>query len=78
MPSSQPEPPTTRPKPEKAVAGSEHLLRFGAIEIFLVEGFVLIVERSELALDEEVAHLGGELERVTVGDYDVSDFAAFQ
>ena len=56
----------------------KHLLCFGAIEIFLVEGFVLVVERSELAFDEKVAHLRSEFERIAVGDDDVGDFTAFE
>ena len=34
-----------------------------AIEIFVVEGFVFVVGGRELAFDEEVADVGGELQR---------------
>src|SRR6266849_275751 len=54
------------------------LLGFRTVQVFFVEGFVLVVEGGGLALDEEVAHLGGELERIAVGDDDVGDFAAFE
>jgi hypothetical protein len=53
-------------------------LRFGALEIFFVERFLLVVERSELAFDEEVADLGGELKGIAVGDDEVGDLAAFE
>src|SRR6266404_514787 len=54
------------------------LFRFRAIQILLVQGFLLVVERSELSLDEEIAHLGGELERITVGHDDIGNLAALE
>ena len=32
---------------------------------------MLVVERSELAFDEEIAHLRGELERIAVSDDEI-------
>src|SRR5438445_4652368 len=54
------------------------LFRFRAIQILLVQGFLLVVERSELSFDEKIAHLGGELERIAVGDDDVGNLAALE
>src|SRR5260370_42074384 len=52
------------------------LLGFRAVQVFLIKGFVFVVERRGLALDEKVAHLCGELEGVAVLDDDVGAFAA--
>ena len=37
-----------------------------------------VVQRSELPLDEEVFHVGGQFERIAVRDDDVGDFAGFE
>ena len=39
---------------------------------------MLVVGGGELAFDEEVAHVGGEFQRVAVGDDDVGDFPVFE
>src|SRR6202048_3622449 len=39
---------------------------------------MLVVDGGELAFDEKIAHLSGDLEGITVGDDDVGDFAALK
>src|SRR5260370_11082043 len=48
------------------------------LAVLLIKLEVTIVERGELALDEEVAHLGGDLERVAGGDDEIGNLAGFQ
>ena len=39
---------------------------------------MLVVERGGLALNEKVAHLGGDLEGIALGYDEVGDFAALE
>src|SRR5712691_1345445 len=48
------------------------------LAVLLIKLEVTIVERGELALDEEVAHLRGDLERVAGGDDEIGNLAGFQ
>src|SRR5437899_4248010 len=48
------------------------------VAVPLIRLEVTIVERYELALDEQVAHLRSDLERVAGGDDEIGDLAGFQ
>src|SRR6267143_4676373 len=48
------------------------------LAVLLIKLEVTIVERGELALDEEVAHLRSDLERVAGGDDEIGNLAGFQ
>src|SRR5256885_4721582 len=50
-------------------------LRLGPIEILLVEPLMPVVQRGQLAADEDVFDFGRYVERVAIGDDDVCDFA---
>src|SRR5712691_7788324 len=67
-------PPHYKQNARKPVA----LLRLWPVEVFFVERFLLVVERGELAFDEEIAHFGRELERIAGGDDDVGDLAGVE
>src|SRR5260370_4934059 len=48
------------------------------LAVLLIKLEVTIVERGELALDEQVAHLRCDLERVAGGDDEIGNLAGFQ
>src|SRR5712692_4201902 len=50
----------------------------GPLAVLLIKLEVTIVERGELALDEEIAHLRGDLERVAGGNDEIGNLAGFQ
>src|SRR5579864_1031149 len=50
----------------------------GAVEVFFVEGFVLVVQGRKLAFDKKVADLGGQLQGIAGGDDDVGDLAGVE
>ena len=48
-----------------------------AIQVLFVQGLLFVVRGCQLALDEDVAHVGGDVERVAVGDDEIGGFAGF-
>src|SRR6266852_2821877 len=50
----------------------------GPLAVLLIKLEVTIIDGGELALDEEVAHLRGDLERVAGGDDEIGNLAGFQ
>src|SRR5712691_2946580 len=51
------------------------LLRsFWTVRVLFEELFLFVVERSELAFAEEVAHVGCQFERIAVGVDEIRDF----
>src|SRR5713226_8868741 len=63
----------------KPRAVTKNLVRgLGAFAILLVKIAVTIGGAGKLAIDEEVAHLGVNLERITSGDNEVGNFAGFE
>src|SRR5882762_1520475 len=53
------------------------LLRFRPLRIFFVKTQMPVVHRRELSPDKEVLDVGGEFERVAVGDDEVGKLALF-
>src|SRR5580704_17350180 len=58
---------------------TKNLVRgLGTFAVLLVEITVAISCAGELAVDEEVAHLGANLERIARGDNQVGNFSRFE
>src|ERR1700687_437907 len=54
------------------------LLRFWPFRVLFVEAKMPVVHGSELSLDKEVLHVGGDLERVAVGHDEVGEFSLLE
>src|SRR6267143_5282837 len=54
------------------------LLRFWPFRVLFVETKMPVVHGSELPLDKEVLHVGGELERVAVGHVEFVEFTLLE